>query len=86
MINRHDVAQKLIDHVQHRLSLDELVAWAEDVMMTGELDEMDFDSLTTIVGRLGLGDVREFGLNWDDITSYLSLLGYQVEVQISKVA
>ena len=67
MITRHDVAHKLIDHLRHRLSLNELVAWAEDVMMTGELDEVDLNMLRTILSRLGLADVREFGLSWEDI-------------------
>jgi hypothetical protein len=86
MITRHDVAQKLIAHVQHRLGLDELVAWAENAMMEEELDPPDLGVLRTILSRLGLADVREFGLTWADITEFLSLLGYLVKVDVSKVA
>ncbi len=86
MITRHDVAQKLIAHVQHRLSLDELVAWAENAMMEEELDPPDLELLRNLLSRLGLADVREFGLNWEDINEFLSLLGYLVKVDVAKVA
>ena len=86
MITRHDVAVKLTEHIQHRLSLDDLVAWAEEAMMEAEFDEKDTEALSRVVARLGLADVREFGLSWEDIEQFLSLLGYQARVEISRVA
>jgi len=38
--------------------------------------------IRNILGHLGLADVREFGLSWDDCYDYLSQLGYQVKVTI----
>jgi hypothetical protein len=49
-------------------------------MMEGEIDEADNDLLVDIVARLGLADVREFGLSWDDCYEFLERLGYRVEV------
>ena len=49
-------------------------------MMEGEFDERDTDLLTNIIARLGLADIREFGLSWDDCYDFLERLGYHVEV------
>ncbi len=39
-----------------------------------------------VIGRLGLADVREFGLSWEDLEELLAALGYQARVDISRVA
>ena len=38
-------------------------------------DDRDLDALRDITARLGLADVREFGLTWEDCEGYLSRLG-----------
>jgi hypothetical protein len=86
MITRHDVAVKLTEHIRHRLSLNELVAWAEEAMMEAEFDEKDTEVLRRVIARLGLADVREFGLSWEDLEQFLSMLGYRARVEISRVA
>lgn len=83
-VTRREVAQKLIDYLQHRITLTELVDWAEGVFMEADFDERDFATLREIVARLGLADVREFGLAWDDCESFLSRLGYRVKVVVSE--
>jgi hypothetical protein len=55
-------------------------------MMDEEFDDQDFDVLRDIISRLGLSDVREFGLTWDDCLTFLARLGYQVRVEVSEVA
>jgi len=47
-----------------------------------EYNEKDFELIRDILDRLGLADVREFGLSWDDCYDYLSRLGYQVKVTV----
>ena len=86
MITRHNVAVKLTDYLHHRLKLEELVDWAEQTMMDGELDPNHFEALRDIVSRLGLADVREFGLTWEDCEEFLLRLGYQVRIEVSEVA
>ncbi len=83
MITRQDVASRLTDYLHHRLSLEELVRWAEDAMMEGEFDEQDVDVLRSVVGRIGLADVREFGLTWEDCEELLSCLGYHVHIEVT---
>ena len=82
MITNHSVARKLEDYLCHRLTLAELVEWAEQVMMEEEFDEINLDTLRDIVSRLGLADVRAFGLTWEDCEAFLSRLGYQVHVEV----
>jgi hypothetical protein len=80
MVTRATVQAKLLDYLNRQISLAELVDWAENAIMDGEFDEQDTDLLTDIIARLGLADVREFGLPWDDCYEFLSRLGYRAEV------
>jgi cobyrinic acid a,c-diamide synthase len=83
-ISREEVAQKLIDYLHHRITLAELVDWAESTMMEADFAERDYETLRDIVSRLGLADVKAFGMTWEDCEDFLSQLGYQVEVVISE--
>ena len=51
-------------------------------MMEAEFDEHDFDTVPDITSRLGLADVREFGLTWEDCEGFLSRLGYKTKVDV----
>ncbi|MBI5124891.1 MAG: hypothetical protein HZA70_01505 [Planctomycetes bacterium] len=82
VIKREDVARKLEDYLHQQLTLSELVDWAEEVMREGDFDEPDFVMLRDIVSRLGLADVRTFGLSWEDCSNYLTRLGYRVNVEV----
>jgi hypothetical protein len=85
MITRHTVAAKLIDYLHERLTLEAVVAWAEQAMMEEEFDPQDFETLRDIISRLGLADVKAFGLTWEDCRDFLSRLGYHVRVEVSQV-
>lgn len=84
-VTRHKVAKKIIDYLYHRITLAELVDWSERVMMEDDFDERDFEILRYVVSRLGLADVRAFGITWEDCEDFLSGLGYQVSVAVSEV-
>ncbi len=83
-ISREEVAQKLIDYLHHRITLAELVDWAESTMMEADFNEKDYETLRDIVSRLGLADVKAFGMTGEDCEDFLSQLGYQVRVVISE--
>jgi hypothetical protein len=85
MITRHEVAQKVIDYLQHRLALVELVDWAERALMEDDLDERDLEVLRDSLARLGLADVKAFGLSWEECEQLLARLGYRIQVQVSPV-
>jgi len=82
-ITRQTVADKITDYLQGKLSQAELVEWAERAIMDVDFDEADVDLLTDIVGRLGLADVAEFGLRWQDCEEFLRRLGYRAKVIVS---
>jgi len=82
LITRQVVADKLAAYLQHELSLAGLIDWAEAVMMDGELDPQHFTAIRDVVARLGVADVRTFGLTWDDCEQLLKQLGYAAHVQI----
>jgi hypothetical protein len=76
---RQIVAAKIEANLRHQIPLAELVNWAEN-----EIAEGEFDSIASrdAVARLGLSDVREFGLNWDDFEQLLRTLGFNAKVSI----
>ena len=82
IITRQTVAEKLGAHLQSRLPLNELVEWAENALMEGEFVEKDAEVLSHVVGRLGVADVRTFGLTWEDCDRLLRQLGYAARVEV----
>jgi hypothetical protein len=78
-VTSKNAAEKLADYLQQRISLASLVDWSEQQVMEGE-----FESTTVrdVVSRLGVSDVRAFGLTWDDCQQLLGQLGYSARVEI----
>ena len=66
MITREQLVAQLKDYLHHRLSLEELVDWAEEAMREEDFEETHFEQLRDVISRLGLADVRAFGLTWGD--------------------
>ena len=81
-ITKQIVAEKLAAYLRHNISLAELVDWAEQAMMDEEFAENDMDAVSGVIARLGLADVREFGLSWEDCEQLLRQLGYAARVDI----
>ena len=82
MITRDTLAVQLRDYLQHRISRAALIDWAERAMMDEEFDNRDLETVRDITGRLGLADVRDFGLTWENCEDYLSRLGYRANVDV----
>jgi hypothetical protein len=66
LITPMTVAEKLAVHLQHKLSRDSLVAWADLAMMDGEFDPAHLPTIHDVVARIGVADIRTFGLTWED--------------------
>ena len=81
MITRETVRDKLMAYLNRQLTLADLVDWAEGVLLNDDLDVRKATVLRDIVGRIGVADVREFGLTWEDCYDFLARLGYIVEVK-----
>ena len=84
-ITRQTVADKIADYLNGKVSQAELVDWSECAMMDVDFEEADTEILSDIVGRLGLADVAEFGLRWQDCEKFLRRLGYRATVKVSKL-
>ena len=78
-ITRQIVADQLGTYLSYQMSLEELVDWAELQMM-----EAEFEStiVRDAVARLGVADVRAFGLTWEECRRLLSTLGFAAHVHI----
>ena len=82
-ITRQVAAEKIADYLHGKVSQADLVDWAERAMMEAEFEEADIEVLSDIIGRLGLADVAEFGLRWQDCEEFLRRLGYRAKVIVS---
>ena len=82
VITKQAVADKIGAYLHHAITLAALVDWAEHNIMEGQLDERDTLVLSKVLARLGLADVRAFGLTWEDCESLLKELGYSARVNI----
>lgn len=85
-IEGKDVVDKLRGYFNHSVSLPELVDWAEQAMMDADFIGKDWKTVRDIVARIGVADVRAFGLTWEDCEQSLMALGYRTEVQISQAS
>ncbi len=83
MITKADVANRIAAYLQHGVTRDELVDWAENALMGGEFDEKDAGVISAVVARLGVADVRAFGLAWDDCEQLLRRLGFSAKIEIT---
>ena len=82
LISTKIVAEKLSAYLHHELQLTELVDWAENAMMEGDFEDGNYETLCDIISRLGVADVKAFGLTWEDCEQFLNKLGYKVNIQI----
>jgi hypothetical protein len=59
-----------------------LVDWSENVLMEGELADRDAGPISSVIARLGVADVRAFGLAWEDCEELLHRLGFSPRVEV----
>lgn len=82
MVTKQTVAERIAAYLHHEISLAELVDWAERVMMEDEFAEPDAEALRFVIPRLGLADVRTFGLTWEACEELLARLGFRARVEV----
>jgi cobyrinic acid a,c-diamide synthase len=81
-ITRQLAARKLQAYLNGRLDTDGLVAWAEQAMIQGDFAPADAAVLRKVVPRLGVADVRAFGLEWSDCARMLRQLGFRARINV----
>ena len=81
-ITKKTVADQLAAYLHHKLTLAQLVDWSERAMLDGEFAEHDVETLAFVIARLGVADVRVFGLTWEDCEELLRRLGFAPRVEV----
>jgi hypothetical protein len=85
IITRKLLAEMLIKYINRGVDLSTLIHWAEEMMRENDFESDSFEMVRDILAHIGLADVREFGLTWDDCYEYLHRLGYHVKVELIEV-
>lgn len=86
IITKQKLAVKLLNYLQHKSSLEELVAWAENALMEADIQDEDTNDIRDILAQLGLADVKTFGLYWEDCSNMMKKLGYNLKIDAGLVA
>ncbi len=86
MITKKIIAAKVLDYLQHRLSLSDLVNWAEQSLMNGSYEDDETHTIRNTLLQLGLADVKAFGLEWKDCEAIMENLGFKLEIKALAVA
>lgn len=86
VVTKRITAQKIFAYLNRNFSLEQLVNWSETAIMEGTLAQKDTDVLMEVLGRLGVSDVRSFGLTWEDCQSLMKQLGYSLQVEMAEAA
>jgi len=81
-ITKQTVADQIAAYLHHEITLAELVDWSERALMDGDLAERDATTLSSVIARLGVADVRAFGLAWEDCVELLGRLGFAPRVEV----
>ena len=85
-VTRQQLADKIGDYLQHRITLEGLATWAENAQLDGNYEEKYFDPINEALSKIGLANVENFELAWEDYEHFLSRLGYAIKVQITQAA
>lgn len=86
MITRDIVAVKINNFLTHKISKEELVDWAEKALNDSDFEEEYFEQINSAVSKIGLSNVKNFDLIWEDFETILHSLGFNIQVEISKVS
>ena len=82
IITRQTVAAQIAAYLRHEISLADLVDWAENSLMTAEFEEADCGIISEVISRLGVADVRAFGLTWEDCEDLLQRIGFVPRIEV----
>ena len=84
-ITKKTVAGKIAAYLKHEITLPQLVDWSEHALMDGEIADREASTLSSVIARLGVADVRAFGLTWEDCEELLRELGFSPRVEVVAV-
>jgi cobyrinic acid a,c-diamide synthase len=85
LVTRKVLVDMLMKYLNKTIDLSTLVDWAEEMLREADIEESHAELIRDILARIGLADVREFGLTWEACYEYLQKLGYEIKVELSEV-
>jgi hypothetical protein len=86
IITKQQLAVNLLNYLQHKTTLNDLVEWAENAFLEGDIQGEDPEVVREILARLGLADVKTFGLFWEECNDIMNRLGYVLKIDAGLVA
>ena len=66
VVIKRAIAEILIKCINKEIDLSTLAAWVKDMIKKADFENGSFEFIRGILARIGLADVREFDLKWDD--------------------
>ena len=86
-LTRQDVIGKLLDYLNHRITLATLVDWAETTLIDTDFEpETDTELLMDILTYVGAADTPDFPLTWSVLSGFLKRLGASIRVEWENAA
>lgn len=86
MITRQMIADYINNYLTHKITKKEIIDWAEKAIMDKEYEESYFNQISNALRKIGVSDVNNFDLVWEDYVDILKSLDYKITVDISKVS
>ena len=83
MTTRQTVLERINAYLNQRVSLAELVDWAETSLIEPDIPEgEDVDTLMDVLMYLGAADTRGFPLTWDILIGFVERLGGRIHASV----
>jgi len=86
IVTKQQLATNLLGYLQNKKTLSELVDWAENALMEADIQGEEIELVRETLAKIGLSDVKEFGLFWEDCNDMMKKLGYELRVEAGLVA
>lgn len=80
MTTRKAISEKVLEYLKHHITLQGIVDWAEEVLMSVKFEDDDLHTSRNILARIGSADVKAFGLAWENCREIMHQLGFNLEV------
>ena len=85
IITKQLLAINLLCYLQHKTTLSDLVNWAEYAFREGDIQGEHPEVVRAILAKLGLAEVKAYGILWDDCYIYMQKLGYVLKIDAGLV-
>jgi hypoxanthine phosphoribosyltransferase len=82
VLMRSAILEQLTRYLNRQSHLEELCAWTEETLATGEPSADDEALLRDIIARAGQPGTETFGLTIEDLAEFMGRLGHELQISI----